>query len=374
LFEKVFDLAGFTSKLSAGGLIARQLIAQFQGVDGARAFKIPGVRRLLRTHGPTATFTKEGALQLIGGRDPDNPDANFKDYEDLYIESRPRGTKLEPEAVFTHLVEKGLFRMGAELKCPHCRMESWTPLDVLRQKIVCELCGREFDATRQLVSGVWHYRRSGVLGAEKNAQGAVPVVLTLQQFEANTMGWSEHIYSTSLELEPKVGTNLPKCEIDFAWLIRRHYPERTDVIIGECKDRGGNKGAVDQNDIDHLRAVADALPPKRFNVFIVLSKLSPFTPNEIALAKTLNGQYGRRVILLTAMELEPHHFYERTKLKFKDIKEYASVPEDLANTTDQIYFREQAPKKAVMPDTAATISAGLQRLRAFLEAKLVRER
>ena len=348
LFEKVFDLAGFASKLSAGGLIARQLIAQFGGVDGARAFKIPGVRRLLKTHGPTAVFTKSSALQLIGGKDTENPGASFTDYENLYIEPRPRRTKLDAEAVFTHLVEKGLFRIGAELKCPHCRMDSWTALDVLRQRVVCELCGHEFDATRQLVKGLWHYRRSGVLGAEKNAQGAVPVVLTLQQFKVNMHGvFHDSIYSPSLDLEPKAGMELPKCEIDFVWLIPQTYPERTIVVIGECKDRGGKSlggkdtGTVDEADINHLRQVADALPRNRFETYIVLVKLCPFTLNEIALAKTLNEKYRRRVILLTARELEPYHFYDRTKLEFKSIKEYASTPEDLANTTEEMYFKEE---------------------------------
>ncbi len=350
LFEKVFDLAGFASKLSAGGLIARQLIAQFGGVHGARAFKIPGVRRLLKTHGPTAPFTKEGALQLIGCRDPENPGATFKDYENLYIEPRPPRTTLDPEAVFTYLVEKGVFRIGAELKCPHCRMDSWTALDVLRQRVVCELCGHEFDATRQLVKGVWHYRRSGVMGAEKNAQGAVPVVLTLQQLKVNMSGFShEGIYSPSLDLEPKARTDLQKCEIDFVWLIPRPYPERSAILIGECKDRGGKRangedeGTMNEKDVDHLRQVADALPRKRFNTFIVLAKLCPFTADEIALAKTLNDEYTRRAILLTARELEPYHFYERTKLEFKSINEYAATPEDLANTTAQMYFNEEAP-------------------------------
>jgi len=231
-------MAGFKSKLSAGGLIARQLIAQLGGVDGARAFKIPGVRRLLKTYGPTDTFTKSGALQLIGGRDPENPDATFADYENhLYIEPRPPGTKLTPEAVFTHLVGKGLFRIGAELKCPHCRMDSWTALDVLKQKHVCELCGHEFDTTRQLVASTWHYRRSGLLGAERNAQGAVPVLLTLQQFGVNLKGlWHDALYSPSIDLESDVLGDSPKCEIDFVWLMPRSYPDRVVVILGECKD------------------------------------------------------------------------------------------------------------------------------------------
>jgi len=343
LLKRVLGLAGYSAELSSAGLIARQLIAQLGGVDGAKVFKVPGVRRLLKTHGPTAAFTKTSALQLIGGKDPENPAATFKNYEQLYIEPRPHNTKLEPGAVFTYLVEKGLFRIGSELACPNCRMSSWTAMDSLRQRVVCELCGQDFDATRQLVNGPWYYRRSGVLGVEKNAQGAIPVALLLQQFKAN-MGGVMHsgMYSPSLDLTPKDGTNLPKCETDFVWLVPRPYPDKTLVILGECKDRGGkgDKDTIDAEDIDHLRRAADAMPAKRFETFIVLAKLCPFTPDEIALAKTLNSQYCRRAILLTDRELEPRQFFERTKVEFKNIKEHASTPQDLANATAAMYFKE----------------------------------
>jgi hypothetical protein len=301
----------------------------------------------LKTHGPTAAFTKKSALELIGSKDPENPSATFKDYEGLYIESRPHGTKLEPEAVFTHLVEKGLFRVGVELKCPHCRVDSWSALDVLKQRVLCDLCGHEFDATRQLVASGWHYRRSGLLGAEKNAQGAVPVAMTLQQFKFNMSGlWRDAIYSPSLDLVPKSGLDLPTCEVDFVWLMPRRYPERIAVILGECKDRGGQKGkdgkdtgTIDEKDVDNLKRVAEALPEKRFETFIVLAKLCPFTANEITLAKTLNDEYRRRVILLTARELEPNHFYDRTKLEYKNLEGYSHTPEDLANATVEVYFK-----------------------------------
>lgn len=351
LVENIFSLAGFSAKLSESGLIARQLIAQLGGVDRARAFKIPGVRRLLKTYGPTTPFTRKSAVQLIASRDQENPEANFKDYENnLYIEPRPRGTKLTPAAVFAFLVEKGLFRIGADLECPNCRLPSWTALDALKQQVICDLCGHIFNATRQLINEDWHYRRSGVLGKERNAQGAIPVVLTLQQFKVNLDGFgSRATYSTSLNLAPRSGFDLPNCEVDFVWLEPRPYPDRAVIIIGECKDRGGDRekgkasGTIDANDIDKLRRVADALPQKRFKTFVVLAKLCPFTPEEIALAKTLNCGHRRRAILLTSRELEPYHFFDRTKLEFKDIREYASSAEDLAIATEAMYFKDAAP-------------------------------
>lgn len=336
LFEHIFAMAGYGTKLSNGGLITRQLIARLGGLQGARVFKIPGVRRLLRTHGPTASFTKEGATQLIGKKDPENPNAKFNDHLDLYIEQRPAGTKLKPDDVFRHLVEKGLFRIGSELTCPSCRMASWIALDALRQRVVCGLCGQEYDATRQLVSGVWHYRRSGVLGAERNAQGAIPVALTLQQL-ATTL--HDGVYSPSLDLtkRPLVRN---ECEVDFVWVIPRPYPRKTVIILGECKDQGPINQAEFERDIENLRRVADALPRKRFKTFILLAKLNPFTPEEIDRAKTLNTEHQLRTILLTARELEPYHLYERTKTEF-DINGYGNTPEDMAGTTEKIYFATQ---------------------------------
>lgn len=347
LFRRIFDIAGFVSKVSSGGLIARQLITQLGGVSGAIVFKIPGVRRLLRTHGPTAAFTKKSAIQLIGGKDPDNPEASFKDHEDLYLEPRPRGEKLNATSVFSYLVEKGLFRIGAELTCSHCQMAGWTSLDALRQRLTCEMCGREFDATRQLVNAEWHYRRSGVLGAERNAQGAVPVTLTLQQLNANLSStFRNHVYSPSLDLTPKNGVALPACEVDFAWIVTQPYPEKTVVILAECKDRGrksakdGDGGTIDEKDIRNLRAVADAFPRDRFETFILLAKLCPFTPQEIELANSLNEKYRRRAILLTDRELEPYHLYDRTGKLFK-VAGHGGSAEDLAMATESIFFNPQ---------------------------------
>ena len=122
LFEQIFDQAGVRSSLSSGGLITRQLLARLGGADGARVFKIPGVRRLLRTYGPTASFTKKSAHQLIGQKDPHRTDAKFSDHKNLYIEPRPNGGDLTPQMVFGYLVEKGLLRIGSQLMCPSCRV------------------------------------------------------------------------------------------------------------------------------------------------------------------------------------------------------------------------------------------------------------
>lgn len=219
-------------------------------------------------------------------------------------------------------------------------MASWIALDALKQRVVCDLCGHEHDATRQLMGGVWHYRRSGVLGAERNAQGAIPVALTLQQLETTLSGGlRDGVYSPSLDLTKK-GQARNECGVDFVWVIPRPYPRKTAIILGECKDQGPIKSDEFERDIENLRRVADALPRKRFETFILLAKLNPFTPEEIERAKILNTEYEQRTILLTARELEPYFIYKRTKAEV-DIDSYGGTPEDLANNTAKMYF---APK------------------------------
>ncbi|URK87085.1 hypothetical protein LP421_25075 [Rhizobium sp. RCAM05350] len=87
LFERIFALMGFNAKPSGSGLITRQLIARMGGVDGTRAFKISGVRKLLKTYGPNTSFSRRAALQLIGSADSQTG-PKFSDYRRLFIEAR----------------------------------------------------------------------------------------------------------------------------------------------------------------------------------------------------------------------------------------------------------------------------------------------
>jgi hypothetical protein len=335
LTHEIFKLAGIDAQPSSAGLITRQLITRLGGPDGARSFKIPGVRRLLRTYGPRDPFTKKAALQLIGQVDPTNPTAKFSDHKRLYIEPREHRSELTPDMVFAHLVAKGLFQIGMTLKCPVCSLSNWVKLDALKQSVDCELCGAAFDATRQLVDGQLSYRRSGVMGLEKNTQGAVPVTLLLQQLSVNlNMMFQENVLLPSLDLKPMAGGE--SCETDFFIMSQGNDERRIDLAVGECKDRGGT---IDQKDADHMRAIVEAMPKHRFDCFILFAKLAPFSDEEITLAKSLNTDYAERVILLTHDELEPYNLYDRHK-DAKNGRIYASSLSDMAQATRELFFGE----------------------------------
>jgi hypothetical protein len=347
LTERVLEMAKCRSRMSPAGLILRQLVKRIGGLQGARAFKIPGVRRLIRTHGPTSSFTRDGAVQLIASRDLDASSPSFGSTDDLFIEGKRVGTDLTPGDVFGHLVAQGLFRIGIKLLCPACRLPSWVALDALKQQIVCELCGEGYDTTRQLVDSQWHYRRSGLLGHQTDAQGAIPVALTLQQLDTCLRAMSRGFYSPSLELEFEDQEGPCRCEVDFIWATQQRFTERTAILLAECKDLG----PIDAADIDHLRRVADALPTNRFDAYVLLAKLAPFTPEEIENARKLNSNRRHRVILLTHRELEPYQVYARIKEQFH-LRGYGSTPDDMAQTTATIYFSQTRPGSATSASTA----------------------
>lgn len=340
LVQHIFSMAGFEAKLSNSGRIVRQLLTQLGGLQGARVFKIPGARQLLKKFGPRDTFLRDTARDTIVDRTTEHPSGTFSAHRKLFLGPRSGTAHLTPPDVFSYLVDKGLFRMGVELECTKCGMSSWVALDVLKQEAVCELCGHSYDATRQLLDSKWRFRRSGILGAERNVQGAVPVALTLQQLGANLdRGLHHGMYSASLDLKPSVESGLPNCEVDFVWLTKERHPDCLTVILAECKDQGPIRPEEFRRDVDNMRRVADALPKHRFTTYLLFVKLAPFTVEEIALARTLNGPYQRRVILLTARELEPYRIFERLKEEH-GINSYGGTPEELANVTAQLYFND----------------------------------
>ncbi|MDR6672147.1 hypothetical protein [Xanthomonas sp. 1678] len=342
LIRRIFALAGYNSTLSNSGRIARQLLTQLGGLQGARVFKIPGARELLRSFGPRATFSREVALATISGKTSEELRGTFGAHVDLFLGPRPIDQKLTPPHVFAAMVDAGLFRIGVDLDCPQCGMRSWVALDVLKQQISCELCGHDYDATGQLLASEWRFRRSGVLGAERNAQGAIPVVLTLQQLDANLdRAFSSCVYSPSIDLKPRNDPQHPDCEVDFVWVQMNTYPKPTSVILGECKDRGRIEPDEFRRDVENLRRIADAFPSDRFQTYVAYIKLAPFTKEEIAIASVLNDEHRRRVILLSARELEPYHLFERVKAEH-GIGIRAHSCEELALITHQLYFTDVA--------------------------------
>src|SRR5208337_1889735 len=125
----------------------------------------------------------------------------LSDYQWLYIEPRETGSELKNGAVLSYLLDKGVFRAGLNFECPSCRLEFWRSLDDARSRLECEYCGHGFNAAPQLRDKAWAFRRSGLLGNDDHQEGAIPVLLTLQQLML-VHSMSHGVFTTAMKLNP----------------------------------------------------------------------------------------------------------------------------------------------------------------------------
>ena len=339
LVRKVFEVFGMSARPSPAGLVGLRLIEQMGGLQGCRVFKIAGVRELIRGHTPEQSFTRSCAIVTIRQVDSTTGNVRFSEHESLYIEPRDRGP-LKPEDAFSYLLKRGVFRAGLRLVCPNCELENWVHLDDAQTISRCEYCGREFNITPQLRDRDWAYRRSGLFGRDDHQGGGIPVALTLQQLET-ALHSRILAYTTGTELEP-ISANIQKCETDFVVFTESLREKTFQIAIGECK---GNK-EITADDVHKMGLVADALAEsKGCEAFIVFSKTSPFTQEEVERCRIPQQPYRQRVILLSDRELEPYFPYQRAEKEF-EIQSSAISFEDMAEATQNIYFAPRLKAQA----------------------------
>lgn len=308
LIQRVFDCFGLTATPSEAGRVTTRLVAQMGGVQSCRVFKISGVRNLIEKYSPDESFTRSAAVQVIRDVDPNTSTVGFDAFRDLYISSRPRGKSLSPHDVLDYLLRKNVFRVGLELKCPHCELRSWESLDDVATTVECPYCGASHGVATQLKDRDWAFRRSGLFGRNDHQLGGIPVALTLQQLQAN-LHPDSWLSSSSLLIQPKPGIPARSCETDFILVTAgysHHYQGLPQVVLGECKTRK----KITEEDARNLAMIADALPTRRLNTFVLFSKLAAFEPDEIAACARAQSKWRSRVILLSKADLEPYFLPE----------------------------------------------------------------
>ena len=327
-----FALCGMDISRSEAGLRCSRIMAQMGSVQGCRVFKIRGVRNLLRKYGVDEHFTRSGAIGVIRDVDPESGAVGFDAFKDLFIERREK-EDLKPDDVLRYLLKRHVFRVGLEFTCPNCELPSWIHLDDVKTRSSCSYCDHLYDVAAQLKDRDWRYRRSGIFGRDDHQLGAVPVAITLQQL-ATSLHENFMMYSTAMNFRP-AGAAIEPCELDFVGVVGGlgGMESPVQIVFGEAK----TKGSIDANDMRKLGKLANAVPRDLAQAYILLSKTGTFLPDEIAPAKTLNGEYQRRVILWSREELEPYFVYERAKDRLGGAW-HAVTLSDMAAITHRLYF------------------------------------
>jgi hypothetical protein len=309
IISKLFALHGIEANLSDAGLTTQRLIHQMGSLQDCQLFKIKGVRELIKKFGPTKEFTWGDAAALIRDQDETTKKCSFDNYSHVYI----NGKQLDANGVIRYLLGKRVFSAGLKLPCPNCLFKFWAPIDRLSSNQICEHCQHEFNVLPYLNStnGRWHFRPSGLFAQDDDPKqggdqkGAIPVIVTLQQMEL-TLDWGKVLYSTSLNFQKK-GSGQFACESDFALVLpKSNLENKIEIAIAECKSRGGE---ISHEDVIKLGRLADALPENQFRVYIIFSKFTKFSPQELDIIATLNVRQTRTIVFTTE-DLEALHPYE----------------------------------------------------------------
>jgi hypothetical protein len=328
-----FSQCNLTVERSEPGLRCKRLITQFGDLQDCRVLKIRGVRELLRKYGVDESFTRTGAIDAIRDVDPKTGTVGFDLFKNLHIEYRREG-ELKPDDVLRYLLTRRVFRVGIEFKCPNCELPSWIHLDDVRTKSTCPYCDHIYDVTPQLKDRDWRYRRSGIFGRNDDQLGGVPVALTLQQLDTS-LHHRVIMYSTAVNFH-SAGADIEPCESDFVAVISGTVgisESPVQLLFGEAK----TGRPIDEQDVRKLGKLAKAVPAHLAQSFILFSKTDTFSTDEVRLARTLNSEYKRRVILWSRDELEPYFLYERAKDRLGD-RRYASTLTDMADVTQRLWF------------------------------------
>lgn len=288
LISEIFSHVSITATISKPGQISQQLIQQMGGLQTCRVFKVEGLRKIIKQFSPYKSFTWSNATQIINNH-------NFERYNDLYL----HGKMISKDDILKVLLERNLLMAGISVQCPNCCLDFWTPIEDVKSHLICEYCRQQFNVTPLLKQyGQWKFRCSGLLAGNDNQHGSIPVILTIQQLE-QAIGWGDILYSPSMNLR---GDNIPDCESDFVILLnKKTNTNKLELVIGECKSEGGE---IDENDIQKLNAIAKAFPAKKFNIYILFSKLCAYTPEELEIISTLNDPSNKKVIIFSTSELE----------------------------------------------------------------------
>lgn len=331
LVREVFAYRGIKSQISQAGILLKQIVEQLGGLESAWVLKIRGVRKLIKAYMANDSFNKQTAISLINDR------GSFKKSDSLCIDPWKNTT---PIGAFNFLLKKRLFRSGMELKCANCRLSNWLSMSRINDFWTCEYCGNEQEISTFLTeeSGFWRFRKSGLLGKDNNQEGAIPVILTLLQFN-RVFELAGLVFSPSMKL---TGDNIDS-EIDlciFQYLRHEqsswHLQSKIEIGIGECKDEGGT---IDQNDVQNLKQIYKRLDGGDIRCYLIFSKTADsFADGEIQLFKGLK-QDRIPLILFTNKELEPYDPYEELRGQSRHVLPVQTLQE-MSWISDSFYLQE----------------------------------
>ena len=316
-------------KLSIPGLLAKQIFKQLHGnLHAIRNETFLGLLEYMnggnvqRDGRPATKSTAKPELQ--------------RDIEICEVRKRLSGAGYW----YDTSVEKGVFRVGIRVQCPHCIRQSWYPLDALAEGMNCPLCLRQFPAINNLTQGKWTFKTAGSFSVPGYADGAYAVLLAVGCICGERI---ETLRATPILSFNAVGPQGKTLEADYAMLWEESIfgQEQSGVLFGESKTYGEFK----TEDFLRMHSLAKSFP----GAVLVFSTLRRnLTPHEVNAIRKI-AKAGRRywkserplnpVLVLTGNEMlkfqrPPYCWEDDVRQRFQHLHGLLG----LCNATQQLYL------------------------------------
>lgn len=328
--EKIFFAwlkdRGWEAKLSSPGFLAKQIYKRLGGEVGMLANK--DVLALIEH--------MNGGMVSRGGAQKGDRVVAEREVSVAEVKRKLNAHRYE------WFIQKGIFKLGLQAKCPNCQRNSWFSMATLKEELDCPKCLNAFPAAGHIDQGrgAWFYRSAGPFSVPNYADGAFSVLLTLETLAGRITSGRRSTSVPSFEATAPSKVNL-EADLAMFWRDGSYGDDTAGILFGECKSYGPFR----PKDFQRMRYLAETFP----GAVLVFSTLrESLSKEEIAALKRL-AIFGRKhwkaerpvnpVLILTGAELltwkrAPHCWSEELQKRFQNVH---SLMEH-CNASQQIYL------------------------------------
>ncbi|RYH62481.1 MAG: hypothetical protein EON54_09190 [Alcaligenaceae bacterium] len=317
---------GWKAKLSSPGILAKQIYKRLGGMVSMLADK--EILALIEH--------MNGGMVSRDGTQKDDRVIAEREASVAEVKRKLNANRYE------WFIQKGVFKLGLQTKCPNCQRNSWFAMTALNEHLDCPKCLNTFPAAGNIDQGKggWFYRTAGPFSVPNFADGAFSVLLTLEALAGRMISSRR---STSIPSFEATAPGKVELEADLAmfWRDGIYGDEITGILFGECKSYGLFK----PKDFQRMRYLGETFP----GAILVFSTLRESLTKEETVSLTRLAKIGRKywkaerplnpVLILTGAELlswerPPLCWSEELQKRFQNVH---SIIEH-CNASQQIYL------------------------------------
>lgn len=328
--EKIFFAwlkdRGWEAKLSSPGILAKQIYKRLGGLVGMLADK--NVLALIEH--------MNGGMVSRGGAQKDDRLIAEREASVAEVKRKLSGHR------YDWFIQKGIFRLGLQTRCPNCQRNSWFAMTTLHEELDCPKCLNTFSAAGNIDQGRsgWFYRTAGPFSVPNFADGAFSVLLTLEVLAGRITSGRRSTSVLSFEATAPGKVDL-EADLAMFWRDGSYGEDTSGILFGECKSYGPFK----PKDFQRMRYLAATFP----GAVLVFSTLRESLTKEEITALTRLAKFGRKywkaerplnpVLILTGAELlnwerPPRCWNEELQNRFQNVHSLMQH----CNASQQIYL------------------------------------